>query len=138
MHTLRKQPSASQAEETCNADPLFYRFQNFTKVNFCCLSHPSVVFGYVSPIKLIQWIPDNTDVKTIIDISQLEIKPVALCLISAKLLYVKLCCKGDIHIVITMSDRWQTELQREWVVICSQVLPALSQSSGQTRTLPFE
>ena len=88
VHPLRKQLSASQGEETNNADTLFSRFQNFKKANFCCLSHPSVVFGYVSPIKLIQWIPDNTDVKTIIDISHLEVKPVALCLISAKLLYV--------------------------------------------------
>ena len=76
------------SEETNKADTLFPRFQNFKKVNFCCLSHRSVAFCYVSPTKLIQWIPDNTDMKTIIDISQLEIKPVALCLISARLLYV--------------------------------------------------
>ena len=62
--------------------------QTWETVHFSGLSHPFVVFGYVSPIKLIQWIPDNTDVKTIIDISHLEVKPVALCLISAKLLYV--------------------------------------------------
>ena len=84
----RKQLSASQGEETNNADTLFPRFQNFKKVNLCCLSHQSVAFCYVSPTKPIQWIPDNTDMKTIIDISQLEIKPVALCLISARLLYV--------------------------------------------------